>query len=234
MDYEKKYKEGLEGIEEILSSGQDSIKMSRLKLRLQGIFPELKESEDERIRKALLDTLPKHGYLPQTNIKVEDAIAWLEKQGQTFELQHNQDEQNPADKVEPTFNKDEWITNGAYTWQIVEVKPLDYILQSQDGNIVDDTISYVDEEFYLWTIEDATDGDVLVHNGHTFIFMGIKNGIVKAIDEDFNPYLENYGDPEKDNDYYPATKAQRDLFFQKMKEAGYEWDSEKKELIAKV
>ena len=28
----------------------------------------------------------------------------------------------------------------------------------------------------------------------------------------------------------PATKEQRDLLFQKMKEAGYEWDAEKKEL----
>ena len=29
---------------------------------------------------------------------------------------------------------------------------------------------------------------------------------------------------------HPATKEQRDLLFQKMKEAGYEWDSERKKL----
>ena len=29
---------------------------------------------------------------------------------------------------------------------------------------------------------------------------------------------------------HPATKEQRDLLFQKMKESGYEWDAEKKEL----
>ena len=29
----------------------------------------------------------------------------------------------------------------------------------------------------------------------------------------------------------PATKEQRNLLFQKMREAGYEWDAEKKELI---
>ena len=29
---------------------------------------------------------------------------------------------------------------------------------------------------------------------------------------------------------YPATKEQRELLFKKMKEAGYEWDSDKKEL----
>ena len=54
MDYKEKYEMALEGIQEILSSGEDSIKMSRLQLRLQGIFPELAESEDERIRKELI------------------------------------------------------------------------------------------------------------------------------------------------------------------------------------
>ena len=51
MDYKEKYEMALEGIQEILSSGQDSIKMSRLHLRLQGIFPELAESEDEVSRR---------------------------------------------------------------------------------------------------------------------------------------------------------------------------------------
>lgn len=32
-------------------------------------------------------------------------------------------------------------------------------------------------------------------------------------------------------DFYPATKEQRNLLFTKMKEAGYEWDAEKKELM---
>lgn len=31
-------------------------------------------------------------------------------------------------------------------------------------------------------------------------------------------------------DIHPATKEQRDLLLQKMKEAGYKWDTEKKEL----
>ena len=33
-----------------------------------------------------------------------------------------------------------------------------------------------------------------------------------------------------DRDFVPATREQRDLFFQKMKEAGYEWNAKKKEL----
>ena len=53
------------------------------------IFPEFEESEDERIRKILIedikDTLSsedfKH-YNPEHTKKLEEALAWLEKQGE--------------------------------------------------------------------------------------------------------------------------------------------------------
>ena len=51
------YDRAIEGIQEILISGQDSIKMSRLRLRLQGIFHELAESDDEKIRKEIMDII---------------------------------------------------------------------------------------------------------------------------------------------------------------------------------
>ena len=35
---------------------------------------------------------------------------------------------------------------------------------------------------------------------------------------------------DNNNKVYPATKEQRDFLFQKMKEAGYEWDDDEKEL----
>lgn len=79
MDYKEKYEMALEGIQEILSSGQDSIKMSTLQLRLQGIFPELAESEDERIRKEIVRFI---------QMEVEDEIvgnkwlAWLGKKAE--------------------------------------------------------------------------------------------------------------------------------------------------------
>ena len=38
--------------------------------------------------------------------------------------------QKTIDRVEPKFKVGDWITNGNYTWKIVEIKPLDYILQS--------------------------------------------------------------------------------------------------------
>ena len=89
MDYKEKYEMALEGIQEILSSGEDSIKMSRLQLRLQGIFPELKEGEDERIRKSIIGFLIAISSLKDgKTVSNEDFdskailewVAWLKKQ----------------------------------------------------------------------------------------------------------------------------------------------------------
>jgi hypothetical protein len=83
--------------------------------------------------------------------------------------------------------------------------------------------------YHLWTIQDAKMGDILIHNGCTFIFMGIKNGIVQAIEEIiFEPIP--FGKPGEDNDYHPATKEQRDTFEKAMADAGYTFDFDKKEL----
>ena len=144
-------------------------------------------------------------------------------------------EQKPNNNVEPKFHEGDWITNGDYTWKIVEVKPLDYILQSQDGNIVDDTISHVDEQFHLWTINDAKDGDVLADDDNNiFIFDGtVEKGkypfaYCGLTAQGFDSYDIRLPFTH-DNNIHPATWEQRNLLFKKMKEAGYEWDSEKKE-----
>lgn len=52
------------------------------------VFPELKESEDERIRKAIhiyLDWLDgRKDYAPKGEYSIKDMIAWLEKQGESY------------------------------------------------------------------------------------------------------------------------------------------------------
>lgn len=145
------------------------------------------------------------------------------------------DEQKPADKIKPKFHEGDWITNGDHTWKIVEVKPLDYILQSQDGNIVDDNISYVDKEFNLWTIADAKDGDVLVTDfGENDSIVMYKSrctidtiNVHCCLDNKFTSSNIGVFNAE---DVKPATKHQHDLLFQAMKEKGWEWNNDKKEL----
>ena len=223
MDYNDKLKLAKEAL---VSGSYD-------KETIEYIFPELKESEDERIRKELIEFFDKDAFDCGdksewvNGIKYKDVVAWLKKQVK----------QKPADKVEPKFHEGEWITNGDYTWKIVEVNPLDYILQSQDGNIVDDTISHVDEQFHSFTIQDAKDGDVLEFSDHERLVVGIVSYINKSTGKvDVCCLLENNN--FKVGNYYaldtinphPATKEQRDQLEKAMADAGYTFDFEKKEL----
>ena len=188
----------------------------------------LERAKDERIRKAIKKALQVRcggsRIISDEPVTLEEAIAWLEKQG----------EKKPTDKAEPKFKVGDWITNGDYTWKIVGVKPLDYILQSQDGNIVDDTISYVDEHFHLWSIQDAKDGDVLVN----YIEGGKCIAIFKSIIGKNNTeiychlvYNEFIPKPGHSNAVWqPATKEDSYKLFFEMYEAGYEWGAEKKEV----
>lgn len=80
MDYEKKYKEAAKAVESLLFDAQIRHSKSVSVNALADIFLELKESEDERIRKSLIDMLKNDEkcYLKE--------IAWLEKQGEQKDI----------------------------------------------------------------------------------------------------------------------------------------------------
>lgn len=79
MDYEKAYKEALERAKkELQTCGSMECDAAKQLFRL---FPELIESEDERIRKALINLFATHkDYEMFFGVSVEDIRAWLEKQ----------------------------------------------------------------------------------------------------------------------------------------------------------
>ena len=81
MDYEKKYKEALERAK--------SYKEHDVRCALEEIFPELKESEDEKIRKEIISHLQYLGnYCQESMPNVNEWIAWLEKQGEKCATDH--------------------------------------------------------------------------------------------------------------------------------------------------
>ena len=49
---------------------------------LESLFPELKESEDEKIRKWLIDWAKAVNWSEQFTVTKEQVLAWLEKQGE--------------------------------------------------------------------------------------------------------------------------------------------------------
>jgi len=88
MDYEKKYKEALESLKGLLESvSEDNYPIT--KDDIIEIFPDLKESDDEKIRKVLIELVKcneKSGYKLLNNVPTSSMVAWLEKQGDKDEL----------------------------------------------------------------------------------------------------------------------------------------------------
>ena len=79
MDYEKKYKESLERAKELYDFYKDNPAQAQ---KFVDIFPELAESEDERIKRCISDAVRKYGVEFATGtITKEKMLVWLEKQG---------------------------------------------------------------------------------------------------------------------------------------------------------
>ena len=201
---------------------------------VQDFFPELAESEDEKIRKELITIISCAGddssHIYMSKRDSERYVAWLEKQG----------EKNPVDKVEPKFEieKGKWYVcnTSRYTGFVVGKAyycPKNGMLKPNENEMA----RYIAKHYFrLWTVEDAKDGDVLSDGTTIFIFKDLlSDGSVMS-------YCD-YDTDSSDSDSFchlsvnlmcskitPATKEQHDLLFQKMKEAGYWWDAEKKEL----
>lgn len=151
----------------------------------------------------------------------------------------------------PNFKVNDWIIfDRTFTIpiQIVEVNQEDdvYVCRSIKGLYGNYDIAHTDKNYHLWTINDAKDGDVLValpskgseHSEQIFIFKEIKDrSYVKNAVEYYCRCIDNEFATNKcgfmgcSNEYFtPATKEQHNLLFQKMQEAGMDWDEKKKEL----
>ena len=81
-DYEKAYKEALERAKDFMN-GEVHYELKMGENIMCWIFPELRESEDERIRKEIIDYIT---YVADTRSNKKEWLAWLEKQGAKDEL----------------------------------------------------------------------------------------------------------------------------------------------------
>ena len=237
---------------------------------MEYVFPELAESEDERVRKALIDYLDDankadENPLQSYGIHTDKAIAWLEKlgykqQGKTA-LETIMEEKSPVetlgispeeyeemvneciysesvDKVEPKFHAGDWIisNNKKSTYQVVEVKRGIYVIRDNiDNHEYHIGIEECEKSGRPWTIKDAKDGDLIYvsteEKGIQAIFHEYKNRTIF-----FHCYLcgdfiqDGYMPIGSVELVHPLQKVHCRRFFEKMREACYEWDAEKKEL----
>lgn len=235
-----------------------------VKEELENILPELKESEDEKIRKALLNHLKEASRgktLVVNTLDYKRWADWLEKQGknnmgiseatkQKLEDNLNKaleketpeswneflDEQKTVDKVESIFEVGNWIVNNQskYTF-LIKRGGSRFQAENTDGDIYSFyLLPNGEEEYHLWTIEDAKDGDVLVDEDnnigiykeieglcwHSYIYLGCDNRL----------YGFSNGGSHIQSNTKPATKEQRDTLMKAMADAKYTFDFDKKEL----
>lgn len=146
--------------------------------------------------------------------------------------------QELVDKDEAKFHEGDWIisNNKKYIYQVVKVMRGIYVVRDNaDNREYHVGIESADRDGRLWTIQDATDGDVLVEASCTFIIKKINHdpGLSAKIyyclfdDGDFDINTTLVFD---DTSTHPATKEQRDNLIIAMTDSGYMFDFEKKEL----
>ena len=194
-NYKKKYDEALERAKvwkekSGMPAGKQSI--------LDDIFPELTESEDEKIRKELIEHVKdqqssfisapdcRDKYEEEENNKYNSWLAWLEKQGEQkvsvvdFKAKdwyvskvdgkiHNL--YHSVDKVKPKFEIGNWVIS-----TLPGIKYPHLITDIKDGYYIfgeDDDHAHIasnDDILKLWSIQDAKDGDVLANDNEIVIF----------------------------------------------------------------
>lgn len=217
------------------------------------IFPELKENEDEKMWKAIynaikyLETELSWDFLDDVDIL--DVYAWLEKQsnksqGKSVLEAIKEEKIDNTDNVEPKFHEGDIIKHNKANiiCKVVSNNSGCYHIENIEtsGGI---ELWNAEQNFHLWTIEDAKDGDVLCiyecdEPKIVFIFKGIfKKHCALSYHCYYNIMYPYFSGSEKGclvssnkEDVKTATKEQHELLLQKMKEAGYEWDVDKKEL----
>lgn len=232
------------------------------------IFPELYESEDERIKNEIIDYISTAD--DKELIPYESWIAWLEEQANHANFRNKiqigdkvtknedgvlvnlsqlnrvakKDEQKSTDMVEPKFQVGDWVTSKltGSVYQITNcIETLsDYNYTITCGNWSGSISNgIINDNFHLWTIKDAKDGDILANDKSVFIYAKVlysKPYAYCGVDK-FGVFKDNclkYDWSNSIDNIHPATKEQCELLFRKMQEAGYEWDKDKKELIKQM
>lgn len=226
------YDEAIEKARKLYNSEETS---AYIKLTCENIFPELKESKDEMIKKAIIEFFESEDdNTTYSLVRKKDIITWLKKQGKNY-----------TDKT-PRFKIGDWIVNKfGDSWHIDSIDNKNYQVSDRKGNYNYFPISKQDE-MHFWTMQDAKDGDLICYRDEISLYKDeIENpnkqettfgGFIYYCCYDGKRFITNsfYFLTEQDEiDIYPATKEQCDVLIRAMNNAGYEWDSEKKELKKK-
>lgn len=165
----KRYDEAIKKLRDFYRDYDTVSCLIDVKEELANLFPELKESEDERIRNFLIDFIKVCGWTEKKDQGWplrEDCIAWLEKQGEKKLLNNEQYQTIPVEtldrlyaaekelsqlkqKVEPKFKVGDKIWHKTYKGECIH-----HIIKIENDNYIGDdntsiSISTADKEYEL-------------------------------------------------------------------------------------
>lgn len=144
-------------------------------------------------------------------------------------------EQNLSEEVEPKFHKGDWIAynhnQNLLPKKIIQITNKHYVFADCSFEI-----KTLERDWHIWNIQDAKEGDVLaIDNDTIVIFKDLYNSTTfhsycHIEDSRFDFNKDELPDWWNGEGFKPATKEQSDILFQKMREAGYKWNTETKTL----
>lgn len=149
----KAYDEAIERARE--KSNDEHITSPFLKSLLEDIFPELKESKDEKIKKTLINLVKRNGAAYFNQIHIDDIFAWLENQDKKVDVIENFDtefEKQVSHLLASAINKDYEYTEGFAKW--VSSNLLGYAKYE---------IEKQDKQMSVWCEEDIQWIESLIH-----------------------------------------------------------------------
>ncbi len=166
-----------------------------------------------------------------SGININEQNGWLLVKTTT-----NLEQKTTDNVIKPKFKIGDWITDGYDVGgQITSIEDnyTCYKIVDFMGGVNTSIPFTLQDNYHLWTLEDAKEGDMLSDETDIFIFKDLlsDDSVMSYCNYDTNsgdfyPSLVNLTCSK----ITPATKKQRNTLFAKMKEADYEWDAEKKEL----
>lgn len=178
------------------------------------IFPELKESEDEKIRKEIINYFEHHPNIIVKRERKSDYIAWLEKRGESDETKAkmfliNKGYPIDANGTFPTYEEMYNIIKKGLEKQGELIKDDDEIVSNEDG-LIADTIRYKNEKQGekkpAWSEEDVAMLDSAIafveHSAFTTIGKG-KNNVIA--------WLKNLKDKAQPRQWKPSEEQMNAL-----------------------
>lgn len=210
------YKDAIKKIKKLLD---DAKKQGHIIIRVEDIensFPELKESEDDRIVKKIVAALcyyRNEGNMSHT--ECDKCKLWLKNKLKK--------ESTNTVEIEP-FHEGDWVVNNI-TCNLLQ------ILKVEHGQYICDDCSFPitkENDYHLWTIDDAVEGEVLAYpDGTLAIFKYRLSGLNAGLYVGsvlFTDKIE-FSQTCTILNAKPATEKQCNILFGALEEAGYEWDN---------